>query len=165
MSKSANLPLSPLAAILALTLLLAGAGVAFGEKTKALCPPRLPEDGIHQVQPDPKLPPEIRGFFGNWQGQWLEAGANPHQMVPTIMVVEEIVSPEKVMVVLGWGECPICKSEAGCQRFWGKIEKVQGKQVLYFGFPQGKTFSFSLENDSLIGTDGQGQVIMHRLGG
>ena len=164
MSKPTYLSLSPIVAILALTLLIAGTGVASGEKSKALCPPRLPEDGIHQVQPDPKLPVEIRAFFGNWHGRWLAPGGDPACAVPTILVVEEIVSPEKVMVVLGWGECPTCKSDAGCQRFWGKTEKVKGKQVLYFGFPQGKTYSFSLEDDRLIGTDGQAQVTMRRLG-
>jgi hypothetical protein len=164
MSKPACRSLLSIAVILALTLIVVGVGIAAGEKSKALCPPRLPEDGIHQVQPDPNLPADIKAFFGNWQGQWLEAGAKPDHTVSTILVVEEIVSPEKVMVVLGWGECPICKADAGCQRFWGKIGVVQGKQVLYFGFPQGKTFSFSLEDELLIGTDGQAQVSMRRMG-
>ena len=164
MSKPTCHSLAPIVVILALMLLIAGTGVASGEKSKALCPPRLPEDGIHQVQPDPNLPAEIRSFFGNWHGQWMAPGGDPAHAVPTILVVEEIVSPEKVMVVLGWGECPTCKSDAGCQRFWGKIEKVQGKQVLYFGFPQGKTYSFNLEDDRLIGTDGQARVTMRRLG-
>lgn len=164
MSKPTYLSLSPIVAILALTLLIAGIAVASGEKSKALCPPRLPEDGIHQVQPDPKLPVEIRAFFGNWQGLWMAPGGDPAHAVPTILVVEEIVSPDKVMVVLGWGECPICKSEAGCQRFWGKIGVMEGKQVLYFGFPQGKTYSFTLEGERLTGTDGTGQVSMRRLG-
>lgn len=165
MRKPTYLFLTPIVAVLVIALLIAGVGTAAGEKSKELCPPRLPEDGIKQVQPDPNLPADIRAFFGNWHGQWLEAGANPDQhTVSTILVVEEIVSPEKVVVVLGWGECPICKAEAGCQRFLAKIEKVQDKQVLYFGFPQGKNFAFSLENDSLIGTDGQARVIMRRLG-
>lgn len=163
MSKPIHLPVSSILAVLAIGLLIVGVGVAGAEKSKALCPPRLPEDGIHQVAPDPNLPADIKAFYGNWQGQWLEAGAAPDHAVPTILVVEEIVSPEKVMVVLGWGECPVCKTDAGCQRFWGKIAKVEGEQVLYFGFPQGKTFSFSLEDDSLIGTDGQAQVAMQRL--
>ena len=163
--------LAPIVAVLAMALLIVvSVGMAAGEKTKALCPPRLPEDGIHQVKPDPELPAEIKAFHGNWQGQWLEAGAKPDHTVSTILVVEEIVSPEKVMVVLGWGECPICKAEAGCQRFWGKIAKVEGRQVLYFGFPQNdtfpnaKNFSFVLEGERLIGTDGQARVTMERLG-
>jgi hypothetical protein len=164
MSQPPRLSLTPIFAILVIVLLIAGAGIAAGEKTKALCPPRLPEDGLHQVQPDPNLPADLKAFYGNWQGQWMGPGADPAHAVPTILVVEEIVPPEKVMVVLGWGECPTCKSDAGCQRFWGKIEKVQGKQVLYFGLPQGKTYSFSLDNDRLIGTDGQAQVTMRRLG-
>jgi hypothetical protein len=164
MSKPPRLFLTPIFAVLVIVLLIIGVGMAAAEKTKALCPPRLPEDGLHQVQPDPNLPADIKAFYGNWQGQWMAPGADQAHAVPTILVVEEIVSPEKVMVVLGWGECPTCKSDAGCQRFWGKIEKVQGKQVLYFGFPQGKTYSFSLENDHLIGTDGQAQVTMSRLG-
>jgi hypothetical protein len=164
MSKPTHLFLAPIVAVLAIALLMVGVGMGAGEKSRALCPPRLPEDGIHQVQPDPNLPAEIRAFFGNWHGRWLDAGGDPAHAVPTILVVEEIVSPEKVMVVLGWGECPTCKADAGCQRFWGKIEKVQGKLVLYFGFPQGKTYSFSLDDDRLIGTDGQAQVTMRRLG-
>jgi hypothetical protein len=165
MNKPTHLFLASIVATLAIALLIVGVGVAAGEKSKALCPPPLPEDGIHQVQPDPKLPAEISAFFGSWQGQWMAPGADPAHAVPTILVVEEIVSPEKVMVVLSWGECPTCKSVAGCQRFWSKIEKIQDKQVLYFGFPQDKTYSFSLDGDRLIGTDGQAQVIMRRLGG
>jgi hypothetical protein len=164
MSKPTNPLLTPIVAVLAIALLIVGVGMAAAEKTKALCPPRLPEDGIHQVQPDPNLPADIKAFYGNWQGPWLEAGAKPDHTVSTILVVEEIVSPDKVMVVLGWGECPNCKADAGCQRFWGKIAKVQGKQVLYFGFPEGKTYSYSLEDDRLIGTDGQAQVTMRRMG-
>ena len=164
MSKPTCHSLFPIVVILALTLIMVAAGVAAGEKSKALCPPRLPEDGVRQITPDPNLPAEIRAFFGNWHGRWVDAGGSPDHAVPTILVVEEIVSPEKVMLVLGWGECPTCKSDAGCQRFWGKIEKVQGKQVLYFGFPQGKTYSFNLEDDRLIGTDGQARVTMQRLG-
>lgn len=164
MSKPPRLSLTPIVAVLVIALLITGAGMAAAQKSKALCPPRLPEDGLHQVQPDPNLPADLKAFYGNWQGQWMGPGAAPGCAVPTILVVEEIVSPEKVMVVMGWGECPTCKSDAGCQRFWGKIEKIQGKQVLYFGFPQGKTYSFSLENDRLIGTDGQAQVTMSRLG-
>lgn len=163
MSKPIHLSGTSILAVLAIVLLIVGVGIAGAEKSKALCPPRLPEDGIHQVTPDPNLPVDIKAFYGNWQGQWLEAGAKPGHSVSTILVVEEIVSPEKVMVVLGWGECPICKADAGCQRFWGKIAKVEGKQVLYFGFPQGKTFSFSLEDDHLIGTDGQARVTMQRM--
>ena len=147
-----------------LTLLWVGAGMAANGKSKALCPPRLPEDGLHQVKPDPNLPAEIKAFYGNWHGRWGEGRNDPAHGVPTILVVEEIVSPEKVMVVLGWGECPICKSEAGCQRFWARIVTVQGKQVLFFGFPQGKNYSFTLEGDRLVGTDGSGQVTMQRLG-
>ena len=163
MRKPTHLFLAPIVAALAIALLMGGVGMAAGEKSKALCPPRLPEDGIHQVQPDPNLPADIRAFLGNWYGRWVDECSNP--AVPTILVVEEIVSPEKVMLVLGWGECPGCKADAGCQRFWGKIAVVQGKQVLYFGFPQGKTYAFSLEGDRLIGgADGQAQVTMRRLG-
>jgi hypothetical protein len=127
-------------AVVALALFMISNGVGAAEKSKALCAPRLPEDGIHQVQPDAALPAEIRAYFGSWHGQWLTPGGDPAHAVPTILVVEEIVSPEKVKVILSWGECPICKSAAGCQRFWAKIEKVQGKQMLYFGYPQGKTY-------------------------
>lgn len=162
MSKPTCHSLVPIVVILALALLMVAAGVAAGEKSKALCPPRLPEDGLHQVQPDPKLPPEIRAFFGNWHGRWA-CRDNP-EGVPTILVVEEIVSPEKVMVVLGWGECPVCKADAGCQRFWGKIGMVQGKQVLYFAYPNGKNYAFTLEGDRLIGGDGIDLVVMRRLG-
>jgi hypothetical protein len=166
MRKPTHLFWAPIAGALAIALLMVSPRMAAGEKSKALCPPRLPEDGIHQVQPDPSLPPELRAFLGNWQGRWLEAGCTPDHAVPTILVVEEIVSPEKVMVVMGWGECPVCKKEAGCQRFWGKIEKIQGKLVLYFGLPQDKTYSFIMDADRLIGgTDGQGQLTLARLGG
>ena len=113
MSKPTHLFLAPIVAVLAIALLIVGVGMAAGEKSKALCPPRLPEDGIHQVQPDPNLPAEIKAFYGNWQGQWLAPGGNPAHAVPTILVVEEIVSPEKVMVVLGWGECP--DLQIGCR--------------------------------------------------
>jgi hypothetical protein len=164
MNKPTQLFLAPIAVSLALALLMVAAGVAAGEKSKALCPPRLPEDGIHQVQPDLNLPAEIRAFFGNWHGLWKAPGSDPAHAVPTILVVEEIVSPEKVMVVLGWGECPVCKADAGCQRFWGKIGVVQGKQVLYFAYPNGKNYAFTLEVDHLIGTDGTAQVTMRRLG-
>jgi hypothetical protein len=164
MSKPTCRSLLSIAVILALTLIVVGVGIAAGEKSKALCPPRLPEDGLHQVQPDPKLPAEIRAFYGNWYGQWKAPGGDPAHAVPTILVVEEIVSPEKVMVVLGWGECPTCKSDAGCQRFWGKIGMVQGKQVLYFAYPNGKNYAFTLEGDRLIGGDGVDQVVMSRLG-
>jgi hypothetical protein len=164
MSKPTHFFLTTIVAVLAIVLLIVGVGMAAAEKSKVLCPPRLPEDGLHQVQPDPNLPAEIKAFYGNWHGQWMAPGSEPSHAVPTILVVEEIVSPEKVMLVLSWGECPTCKSDAGCQRFWGKIEKIQGKPVLYFGFPQGKTYSFSVEGDRLIGTDGIAQVIMHRLG-
>jgi hypothetical protein len=162
MRKPAYLALSPIVVILALTWLIVGVGTVAGEKSKALCPPRLPEDGIHIVQPDAQLPAEIKAFFGNWQGRWA-CRDNP-EGVPTILVVEEIVSPEKVMVVLGWGECPVCKSDAGCQRFWGKIGLVQGKQVLYFAFPNGKNYAFTLEGERLTGGDGVDQVVMSRLG-
>ena len=164
MSKPTCHSLFPIVVILALTLIMVAAGVAAGEKSKALCPPRLPEDGLHQVKPDPNLPAELKAFYGNWHGRWGEGRNDPAHGVPTILVVEEIVSTEKVMVVLGWGECPICKSEAGCQRFWARIVTVQGKQVLFFGFPQGKNYSFTLEGDRLVGTDGSGQVTMQRLG-
>ena len=164
MSKHTCHSLFPIVVILALTLIMVAAGVAAGEKSKALCPPRLPEDGLHQIKPDPNLPAEIKAFYGNWHGRWGEGRNDPGHAVPTILVVEEIVSTEKVMVVLGWGECPICKSEAGCQRFWARIVTVQGKQVLFFGFPNGKNYSFTLEGDRLVGTDGSGQVTMHRLG-
>jgi hypothetical protein len=50
------------------------------------------------------------------------------------------------------------------RRFLGKIGVMEGKQVLYFVFPQGKSFSFSLEDGLLIVTDGQSQVTMRRLG-
>ena len=155
---------APIVGSLTIALLIVGPGMAVGEKTKALCPPRLPEDGLHQIKPDPNLPAEIKAFYGNWHGRWGGSSSDPACGVPTILVVEEIVSPEKVMVVLGWGECPICKSEAGCQRFWARIVTVQGKQVLFFGFPQGKNYSFTLEGDRLVGTDGSGQVTMQRLG-
>jgi len=162
MSKPTCHSLVSIVVILALALLLGAAGVAAGDKSKALCPPRLPEDGLHQIQPDPKLPPEIRAFFGNWHGRW--ASHDNQEGVPTILVVEEIVSPEKVMVVLGWGECPVCKSAAGCQRFWGKIGVDQGKQVLYFAYPNGKNYAFTLEGNRLIGGDGTDVVVMRRLG-
>jgi hypothetical protein len=164
MGKSLNYFRPLIVTICAFGLIMTSIGVASGDKFMALCPPRLPEDGVRQVQPDPKLPGEIKAFFGNWHGHWMAPGSDQAHAVPTILVVEEIVSPEKVMVVLGWGECPTCKSAAGCQRFWGKIEKVQGKQVLYFGFPQGKTYSFAFEGNHLVGTDGTAQVSMSRLG-
>jgi len=158
--------LKRLPAVVVLTVVLAGFGAAAGaaEKPQALCPPRLPDDGIHQVKPDPQLPAEIKAFFGNWHGRWVGPNVEPYHGVPTILVVEEIASPEKVMVVLGWGECPECKSMASCQRFHAKITRLEGKQVLYFGFPEGKTYSFALEGDHLIGTDGAGRVEMQRLG-
>jgi hypothetical protein len=143
---------------------MAGAGMAAGEKSNALCPPRLPEDGIYQVQPDPNLLAEIRAFFGNWQGRWMVPGGDPDHAPPTIMVVEKIMSQVKVMVVLGWGECPICKSEASCQRFWSKIGVMEGKQVFSCDFPQGKTYAFILEGERLTTNDGTGHVSMSRLG-
>lgn len=153
-----------LSQVLALLLLMLGMGLAADEKAKALCPPPLPGDGLHQVAPDPKLSPEVRSFYGSWQGRWGSPGTDPENAVPTILVVEQIISPDKVMVVLGWGSCPHCQAEASCQRFWGKIDLVQGKHVLYFGYPGSKTFSFALDGDRLIGGDGTEQVIMRRLG-
>ena len=83
MSKPTYLSLSPIVAILALTLLIAGTGVASGEKSKALCPPRLPEDGIHQVQPDPKLPVEIGAFSATGMaGGWTLAVTRPMRCLP-----------------------------------------------------------------------------------
>jgi hypothetical protein len=162
MSRPTCHPLVPILVILTLALLLPAAGAAAAAKSTALCPPRLPEDGLHQIQPDPKLPPEIRAFFGNWHGRWPSAD-NP-EGVPTILVMEEIVSPDKVMVVLGWGECPVCKAPAGCQRFWAKIGLVQGRQVLYFAYPHGKNYAFTLEGDRLVGGDGTTVLVLRRLG-
>jgi hypothetical protein len=144
--------------------------------------PPLPPEGIRLVQPDPGVPAEIRGFSGSWQGDWVDPG-HPGQPIREILVVEEMVSKDDIKIVYSWEACPVCKNKAGWRRFKGKMvniciawhnlpkpfsqvnaDALGQKKVLCFRYPEGRTFSFVLDDkDQLIGTDGAGAIIMSRI--
>jgi hypothetical protein len=164
------------------------AGMAIGSPTAAgpsgpeASRPPLPPEGIRVVQPDSKVPDEIRGFSGSWYGEWVDPG-HPDQPIREILVVEEMVSKDDIKLVYSWGACPVCKSKAGWRRFKGKMvniciawhnlpkpfsqvntDALGQKKVLCFRYPEGRTFTFVLDDkDQLIGTDGAGAIIMSRL--
>lgn len=159
-----------------------GSGVAAEKPAAQPARPPLPPEGIHVVPPDPGLPADIRGFVGSWYGVWYDPG-HPQSGVQEILVVEEIASKDQVKVIFSWGDCPVCKSKADWRRFSGKIadlcvdwQRLPGpiskvdaaaldiRKVLYFGYPEGRTFTFVLDDaGQLLGTDGWGSIKMNRL--
>jgi len=134
------------------------------------------------VSPNPALPPDIRSFSGSWSGIWIDP-QHPQSGIREILVVEEIVSEDEIKVILSWGDCPVCHSKADCRRFAGKIrnlcidwqklpkpfyhiktDSLGEKRVLVFGYPEGRVFTFVLDDEgNLIGTDGGGIIVMSRL--
>jgi hypothetical protein len=186
MQRTLFLP-GPLKALTLLLVLLLGVGTTAGqagEPPPAAGPggPPLPPEGIRVVPPDSKVPAEIRGFSGSWYGEWIDPG-HPDKPIREILVIEEMVSRDDIKVVYSWGECPVCKSKAEWRRFKGKIvnicipwqnlpkpfsqvnaDALGQKKVLCFSYPEGRTFTFVLDNnDQLIGTDGAGAIMMSRL--
>jgi len=169
--------------ILALLLVL-GMGACGDGKPGGAGPagPPLPSGGVQVFPPAPALPADIRAFSGGWHGVWVDPD-HPDRGIPEVLIVEEVISQDEVRVVLSWGDCPVCRSKAGWRRFTGKTAKIcldwrrlpepfsrvspdtlGNKKVLYFGYPEGRVFTFVLEDqDQLIGTDGVGAIRMSRL--
>ena len=113
--------------------------------------PPLPPEGVKVTPPNPQLPPEIRAFSGTWEGTWSfyphEAGLENRRRA--ILIVEEIVSPEKVRVVYSWG--PTADGEKpGWRRYWGSIAKEKDRYVLSYKKQDGKPMTFALEGNQLV---------------
>jgi hypothetical protein len=173
-------------AIILMIVLLLGTGVgsvqAGPPPGAAPGRPPLPPEGIRVITPDPSLQADIRAFSGSWYGLWIDP-SHPDRGIREILVVEEVVSKDEIKVILSWGDCPVCQSKADWRRFTGKLaslcidwnklpkpfyhlntDALGQKKVLSFGYPEGRTFIFVLDNDNeLIGTDGAGIVVMSRL--
>lgn len=173
------------ALIVALAFLM-GPGMASGQAAglagAGSAGPPLPPEGIRLIAPAPDLPGELRAFAGSWSGVWIDPD-HPESGIPETLAVEEVVSKDEIKVVFAWGDCPVCGSQAGWRRFtgkvanlcldWGKLPKpfsrvradaLGHKKVLVFSYPQGRTFTFVLDDDGrLLGTDGAGAVRMSRV--
>jgi len=170
--------------LIMILLLGIGTGLAGAAAPPAPEParPPLPPEGIHLVPPDPGLPADIKEFSGSWQGVWFDPD-HPQSGVRELLIVEEVASKDKIKVIFSWGDCPVCRSKADWRRFSGRIvnlcvdwKRLPGpfsnvnsdalgeKKVLVFGYPEGRTFTFVLDNEGqLLGTDGWGSIKMKRV--
>jgi hypothetical protein len=117
--------------------------------------PPLPPEGIKITPPNQQLPAEIRAFSGTWEGTWgLSSEREPGQkdFRRATLIVEEIVSPEKVRVVYSWGPAA-SGDKPGWGRYWGSISREKDRYVLSYKRPNGKTRSFALAGDQLLTWD------------
>jgi hypothetical protein len=170
-------------ALMLVLVLLLGAGSSAGQAAgPAGAGLPLPPEGLRLVPPDPGLPEDLRAFAGSWAGVWIDPD-HPETGIPETLVVEEVVSKDEIRVIFAWGDCPVCGSHADWRRFAGRVanlcidwrklpepfsrvraDSLGNKKVLVFSYPQGRTFTFVLDDDGqLLGTDGVGAVRMSRV--
>ncbi len=171
----------PLILVFLVALVLSSGSAAAAPVAANLQPP-LPPGEVRVAPPAPGLPAEIQAFSGQWAGAWIDP-AHPESGIQEILVVQEMVSKDDIKVILSWGDCPVCGSQGEARRFSARIAnlcidwrrlpepfahlKADGlgpKQVLYFSYPEGRTFTFVLNDQGqLLGTDGEGAVRMNRV--
>jgi hypothetical protein len=173
-------------ALIVVLAFLLGMGLSLGQAAEPAGPgpagPRLPPEGVRVISPDPGLPADIRAFTGRWSGVWIDPD-HPERGIPEVLIVEEVVSKDEIRVFFSWGDCPVCRSKGAWRRFTGKIARIcidwrklpepfsriradalGNKKVLCFSYPEGRTFTFVLDDDDqLLGTDGVGAVRMSRM--
>ncbi len=113
--------------------------------------PPLPPEGVKIIPPNPQLPPEIKAFSGVWEGTWgfSSHGGGMENHLRATLIVEEIVSPEKVRLVYSWGPTA-AGDKPGWRRHWGSIAKENGRYCLSYKKPNGKPRTFSLAGDQLF---------------
>ncbi len=136
---------------------------AQGDKLSLGNPP-LPKSGVRVVPPDPQLPPEIRAFSGVWEGSWSRLGwdVTTEEYSRTILIVEEIISPEKVRVIYSVGSKPApFDTKGGWKRYWGSFFQVNDTYFLTFQRPDGAVHTFNLKGDKLVSWFGRGSTKFH----
>jgi hypothetical protein len=100
----------------------------------------------------------MKAFSGVWEGIWDDKGHG----VQAKLAVEEILSSGNVKLLYSWGGCALCNETPGWRGFTGKIAKKNGKDVLSFGTPPDQFFTFTLEENRLIGTVGEAHITMEK---
>lgn len=131
---------------------------ALAQPNQVLAFTPLPPD-MQVIAPDPNLPPEIQAFSGIWEGTWCfrphkGAARDTHRAT---LIVEKIVSPEKVRLIYSWGSTA-GGTKPGWKRYWGRIIKENGNYSLsYESISQKRgrvTRIFALKGDKLISWSG-----------
>jgi len=121
-------------------------------------PPPLPPRGVQVVLPDSSFAPGIKAFSGVWEGVWDDKGHG----VQAKLVVEEILAAENIKILYSWGGCALCNETPGWRGFTGEIVKKDGKDVLSFGNPSAHLFTFTLEENQLIGKVAEARIAMEK---